>query len=176
MTTIQIGATRPPQNSPAYKELTRSSGYGSRRVSRWTGRPCQLVPEGRVFFQLGSGDRERYTQAGCTYMGAQPVRHSLMVGGSQGMSIGSTWTDAWCCQQPQVVQVFEQYVASPEYRRNKMIGLAFAGAMIFGVAYLFLNRKKFGAKMGAKDRQEISWAANPDDTHIFRDDFEYDKE
>lgn len=153
---------RPPENSPAYRELYRIAGGRYGGVRRWSGEDCQQIPDGMKFWQLDRGDRQRYEQAGCEYLGAQSARRSLVVGGSGAGSMPTTvFTDAWCCQPNQVVPVFEQWVASSEYQKNKNLGLYFAGAMILGIGYLMLNYKKFGGKMSGKRTQRVSWAANP---------------
>lgn len=159
---IQIGTSRPPEDSPAFDELYRMSA-GRNRVRRWTGRPCDQLPGGMQFLQLDRGDQRRYEQAGCSFLGSQPARRSLVVGGSMvGSAPQTTWIDTWCCQPDQVVPVFEQWVQSDEYERKGNLGLIFAGALIVGVGLLFMYRKQLGATMGGERTQRVSWAANPD--------------
>ena len=159
---ITIGTSGPPRSSPAYNELDRRAGSGTGALRRWSGRACDLLPGGMLFWQMGAGDRGRYEQAGCSPLGAQASRQSLVVGGALvGQAVGTTFSEAWCCQPQQVVDVFEQWVASPEYQKNRMYGLCFAGALVLGVGYLLLNRKKLGLKMGGESTQRIGWSANP---------------
>jgi hypothetical protein len=161
-----------PESSPAARELNRRSSNRSGGYQRWSGRPCDLVPDGMLFYQMDRGDRQRYEQAGCTYMGAQSARRTLTVGGSQaGSPIRSVFTDTWCCQPQQVLPVFEEWVASDEYKRRRYYGLAFAGLLIFGTAYLILNRKKLGVQMSGERHSQVSFAANPYD-----DEEDYDME
>jgi len=172
MPEITFGQSRAPESSPAANELNRRSSGRSGGYRRWSGRSCDLVPEGMIFWQMDRGDRQRYEQAGCTYMGAQSARRTLTVGGPRaGSPIGSVWTDAWCCQPQQVLPVFEEWVASDEYKRRRYYGLAFAGLLIFGTAYLILNRKKLGVTMGGEQHSQVSFAGNPYDDE---DEYEYD--
>lgn len=157
---------RPARNEPSYEALV---GTGSRIWSRWTGRPCDLVPDGTIFFQRDLKDRELYTQAGCTNIGgiggtAARRRITTDTDSPIGVTYGTDYREGWCCQQPQVIDVFNAYVQSPEYERKRLIGLAFAGALILGVSYVIINRKKLGLKLEPKRTQTVSWAArNPYD-------------
>lgn len=156
----------PSESEPSYRMLTDYGSAGRGQISRWTGRPCNLVPGGQRFFQRDNADRALYEQAGCTYMGGQTATHSLIFDEESpfGVRGSTTSTDAWCCQPHQVIDVFNAYVQSPEYERKQRWGLIVVGAMILGSAYFIINYKKFGGEWSdAKRTQALSWGGNPYD-------------